>query len=166
MLVVEGLSRRRNGKEERRKPDMPTYISLVNWTEKGITNVKETLRRADRSAGLAQKHGCTLVQLYWTWVPTTSSASSTPPTRVQAPTAWRSACGARSERPPFAPTTARRSQGSSKGSAEINEHLGPELLRSGPISRPYSPECVEEVFSEVYIHDSAYRRSYRARNYR
>jgi uncharacterized protein with GYD domain len=66
MLVVEGLSRRRSGKEERRKPDMPTYISLVNWTEKGITNVKETLRRADRSAELAQKHGCTLVQLYWT----------------------------------------------------------------------------------------------------
>jgi uncharacterized protein with GYD domain len=45
---------------------MPTYISLVNWTEQGITNVKETLQRADRSAELAQKHGCTLSQLYWT----------------------------------------------------------------------------------------------------
>ena len=45
---------------------MPTYISLVNWTEQGITNVKETLQRADRSAELAQKHDCTLSQLYWT----------------------------------------------------------------------------------------------------
>jgi uncharacterized protein with GYD domain len=45
---------------------MPTYISLVNWTQEGITNVKETLQRADRSAELAQKHGCTLGQLYWT----------------------------------------------------------------------------------------------------
>jgi len=45
---------------------MLTYISLVNWTEQGITNVKETLQRADRSAELAQKHGCTLSQLYWT----------------------------------------------------------------------------------------------------
>jgi uncharacterized protein with GYD domain len=42
---------------------MPTYISLVNWTQQGITNVKETLQRADRSAELAQKHGCTLSQL-------------------------------------------------------------------------------------------------------
>ena len=44
---------------------MPTYISLVNWTEQGITNVKETLQRADRAAELAQKHGCSM-QLYWT----------------------------------------------------------------------------------------------------
>jgi uncharacterized protein with GYD domain len=45
---------------------MPTYITLVNWTEQGIGNVKETLPRADKSAELAQKHGCTLSQLYWT----------------------------------------------------------------------------------------------------
>jgi uncharacterized protein with GYD domain len=45
---------------------MPTYIALVNWTNQGIGNVKETLARADASAELAQKHGCTLSQLYWT----------------------------------------------------------------------------------------------------
>jgi uncharacterized protein with GYD domain len=45
---------------------MPTYISLVNWTEQGIRDVKETLPRADRSAELAHKHGCRLLQLYWT----------------------------------------------------------------------------------------------------
>ena len=45
---------------------MPTYIALVNWTGQGIGNVKETLQRADKSAELAQKHGCSLSQLYWT----------------------------------------------------------------------------------------------------
>jgi uncharacterized protein with GYD domain len=45
---------------------MPTYIALVNWTGQGIGNVKETLQRADASAELAQKHGCSLSQLYWT----------------------------------------------------------------------------------------------------
>jgi uncharacterized protein with GYD domain len=54
------------GSGRKEEQDMPTYIGLVNWTEKGITNVKETLQRADRSAELAQKHGCTLLQLYWT----------------------------------------------------------------------------------------------------
>jgi uncharacterized protein with GYD domain len=44
---------------------MPTYVSLVNWTDQGIRDVKETLQRADRTAELAQKYGCSL-QLYWT----------------------------------------------------------------------------------------------------
>jgi uncharacterized protein with GYD domain len=45
---------------------MPTYISLANWTDQGVRGVKETLTRADQNAQLAQKHGCTLAQLYWT----------------------------------------------------------------------------------------------------
>jgi uncharacterized protein with GYD domain len=45
---------------------MPTYISLVNWTQQGIEEVKEALQRADQNAELAQKYGCTLSQLYWT----------------------------------------------------------------------------------------------------
>ena len=45
---------------------MPTYISLVNWTQQGIKEVKEALQRADQNAELAQKYGCTLSQLYWT----------------------------------------------------------------------------------------------------
>ena len=44
---------------------MPTYISLINWTDQGIRNVKETLQRADSAAELAQKHGGSL-QVYWT----------------------------------------------------------------------------------------------------
>ena len=44
---------------------MPTYVSLLNWTDQGIRNVKESLQRADSAAELAQKHGATL-QVYWT----------------------------------------------------------------------------------------------------
>ena len=44
---------------------MPTYVSLINWTDQGIRNVKETLQRADRAGQLAQKHGGSL-QVYWT----------------------------------------------------------------------------------------------------
>ena len=44
---------------------MPTYVSLINWTDQGIRTVKETLQRADSAAELAQKHGGSL-QVYWT----------------------------------------------------------------------------------------------------
>ena len=44
---------------------MPTYVSLLNWTDQGIRSVKETLQRADSAAELAQKHGGSL-QVYWT----------------------------------------------------------------------------------------------------
>ena len=44
---------------------MPTYVSLLNWTEQGVRNVNETLQRADSAAELAQKRGGSL-QVYWT----------------------------------------------------------------------------------------------------
>ena len=45
---------------------MPTYISLFNWTDQGIRNVKETVNRYDKSTELAEKHGVELEQIYWT----------------------------------------------------------------------------------------------------
>jgi uncharacterized protein with GYD domain len=36
---------------------MPTYISLLNFTDEGIRTVRETIERADRAAELAQRHG-------------------------------------------------------------------------------------------------------------
>lgn len=45
---------------------MPTYVSLINWTDQGIRTVKETLDRADKFEELAQKHGASLEQVYWT----------------------------------------------------------------------------------------------------
>jgi hypothetical protein len=48
MLVVEGLPRRRSGREGRRKRDMPTYITLMNWTDQGVRAARETVHRRER----------------------------------------------------------------------------------------------------------------------
>ncbi len=45
---------------------MPTYVSLINWTDQGIRTVKETLDRSDRVQEIAQKHGASFEQIYWT----------------------------------------------------------------------------------------------------
>jgi uncharacterized protein with GYD domain len=45
---------------------MPTYVVLVNWTEQGIRNVRQTIERTDSGAHLAQKHGLKFEQAYWT----------------------------------------------------------------------------------------------------
>jgi uncharacterized protein with GYD domain len=44
---------------------MPTYVSLLDFTDQGIRTVRETVQRADSAAELANKHGASL-QLYWT----------------------------------------------------------------------------------------------------
>jgi uncharacterized protein with GYD domain len=45
---------------------MPTYVSLINWTDQGIRNVKDTAQRAGAAEELAQKHGASLERVYWT----------------------------------------------------------------------------------------------------
>jgi len=45
---------------------MPTYVCLVNYTDEGIKNIKDTVERTDRGAEIAQKHGVKLEQAYWT----------------------------------------------------------------------------------------------------
>ncbi len=46
---------------------MPTYVTLFNWTEQGIRNVRDTVERVDRADELLeQKYGITLGRLYWT----------------------------------------------------------------------------------------------------
>ena len=45
---------------------MPTYVSLFNWTDQGIRNVRDTVQRYDRSQELQDKHGVRLEQVYWT----------------------------------------------------------------------------------------------------
>ncbi len=45
---------------------MPTYVVLVNWTDQGIRNVKDTIERTDSGGEIAQKHGLKLEQAYWT----------------------------------------------------------------------------------------------------
>lgn len=43
---------------------MPHYISLVNWTEQGIKNVKESPKRADAVNALASKLGAKMEIFY------------------------------------------------------------------------------------------------------
>jgi uncharacterized protein with GYD domain len=45
---------------------MPTYVALFNWTEQGIRNVRDTVDRYQRSTELAEKHGVSFEQVYWT----------------------------------------------------------------------------------------------------
>lgn len=45
---------------------MAKYIALINWTEKGVREVKESPARADLARGLAKELGGELQQLYMT----------------------------------------------------------------------------------------------------
>jgi uncharacterized protein with GYD domain len=51
---------------KRRKRYVPTYVSLFNWTDQGIRNVRDTVQRYERSQELQDKHGVRLVGIYWT----------------------------------------------------------------------------------------------------
>ena len=44
---------------------MPRYVSLVNWTDQGVKNHKETTKRAADAAAVAEKMGGKLT-VYWT----------------------------------------------------------------------------------------------------
>ena len=39
---------------------MPTYVSLINWTEKGAGTFKDTVDRAEAAKELAGKFGASL----------------------------------------------------------------------------------------------------------
>ena len=45
---------------------MHTYIALMSWTDQGIRSVKDSVQRRDQADALAQKHGATIEQVYWT----------------------------------------------------------------------------------------------------
>lgn len=44
---------------------MPSYVALINWTDQGIRDVRDTLRRAERADQLGQKYGVRMERLYW-----------------------------------------------------------------------------------------------------
>lgn len=45
---------------------MAKYIALASFTEQGIRNVKDTVKRADAVREAARKYGCEMSQIYWT----------------------------------------------------------------------------------------------------
>ena len=48
---------------------MATYVSLTNWTEKGIAAFGNTVDRAEAGQQLAAKFGGSLKEIYWTLGP-------------------------------------------------------------------------------------------------
>lgn len=45
---------------------MPTYISLINWTDQGIRAVGDTVSRAESAREVARRAGGELTQIFWT----------------------------------------------------------------------------------------------------
>lgn len=45
---------------------MPLYASLVNWTDQGVKNYRDSVRRAEDYRGLVEKNGGQVRQLVWT----------------------------------------------------------------------------------------------------
>ena len=45
---------------------MPTYVTLMNWTDQGVRTANETVQRRDQADALARKHGASIEQVYWT----------------------------------------------------------------------------------------------------
>jgi uncharacterized protein with GYD domain len=45
---------------------MPTYVTLSNFTEQGLRNIKDSPKRAEAFKNLAKEHGCTVKEILWT----------------------------------------------------------------------------------------------------
>lgn len=44
---------------------MPTYVTLTNWTEQGIKNVKDTVKRFEAAKQAGAAEGVTLKEVYY-----------------------------------------------------------------------------------------------------
>ena len=45
---------------------MATYIGLINWTQQGVQNARDTLDRAAQARALVESMGGRMDTLYWT----------------------------------------------------------------------------------------------------
>ena len=45
---------------------MPTYVTLINWTDQGVKNFKDTVDRADKAQEAWSKIGVSFKDIYWT----------------------------------------------------------------------------------------------------
>ncbi len=45
---------------------MPTFVTLFNWTEQGVTHVKDTTKRAENFKAAVKKAGGSVRDVYWT----------------------------------------------------------------------------------------------------
>ena len=45
---------------------MPSYVSLIQFKDQGIRNIKDTVKRGEAAIAEAQKMGLKIVEEYWT----------------------------------------------------------------------------------------------------
>jgi uncharacterized protein with GYD domain len=45
---------------------MPHFITLMNWTEKGVENFKDSVDRAENARAALKAKGIDLTDIYWT----------------------------------------------------------------------------------------------------
>jgi len=45
---------------------MPTYVTLINWTEQGVRNFKDTVDRYEAAQETMSKAGVSFKEIYWT----------------------------------------------------------------------------------------------------
>ena len=45
---------------------MPRYVSLINWTQQGIQNYRDTVRRVEDARAAGEQLGVRIVDVYWT----------------------------------------------------------------------------------------------------
>ncbi|WP_351223078.1 GYD domain-containing protein [Streptomyces sp. NPDC002133] len=45
---------------------MPTFVTLLNWTDQGVRGYKDTLQRAEAFAAAAQRLGAKVLSIFWT----------------------------------------------------------------------------------------------------
>ena len=45
---------------------MPRYISLINWTQQGIQNYRDTVRRVEDARAAGEQLSVRIVDIYWT----------------------------------------------------------------------------------------------------
>jgi uncharacterized protein with GYD domain len=45
---------------------MPLYVALTRWTDQGLRNLKDTVRRADAFSAAAERMDCRVHDLLWT----------------------------------------------------------------------------------------------------
>ena len=45
---------------------MATYVTLINFTDQGVKNVKDTANRASHYKEIATKLGCSIKEIWWT----------------------------------------------------------------------------------------------------
>ena len=60
---------------------MAKYILLVNWTDQGIRNIKDSVKRLDAGRALAKGQGCVLESFFMTMGSFDNVAVTTKPLR-------------------------------------------------------------------------------------